>query len=105
KGAMDRATVYNESPAAQALAFRDIGFGWLHVVDLDGAVAGAPRNAEAVGAILATVGDAMRVQVGGGIRDRAAIERWLERGVARVILGTAALRDPDLVRAAARAHP
>jgi phosphoribosylformimino-5-aminoimidazole carboxamide ribotide isomerase len=105
KGAMDQATVYNESPAAQARAFRDIGFPWLHVVDLDGAVAGEARNSEAVGAILGAVGDTMRVQVGGGIRDRAAIDRWLEKGVARVILGTAALRNPGLVREAARACP
>ncbi len=105
KGAMDQATVYNESPGEQASAFMEIGFPWLHVVDLDGAVSGTSRNAEAVEAILKRVGAKMKVQVGGGIRDRAAIERWLEKGVARVILGTAALRNPDLVREAARAHP
>jgi phosphoribosylformimino-5-aminoimidazole carboxamide ribotide isomerase len=105
KGAMDQATVYNEDPAHQARAFMEIGFPWLHVVDLDGAVAGKTKNAEALGAILAAVGSKMRVQIGGGIRDRRAIDDWLEKGVARVILGTAALRDPDLVRSAARENP
>lgn len=105
KGAMDEATVYNENPGEQARAFMEIGFHWLHVVDLDGAVAGKTKNAEALDAILSRVGSTMKVQVGGGIRDRAAIERWLDKGVARVILGTAALRNPELVREAARAHP
>ena len=108
KGAMDEATVYNPDPAAQARDFRAIGFSWLHVVDLDGAFAGAARNGEAVAAILESVGPensgGMKVQLGGGIRDRAAIEDWLEKGVSRVILGTAALRDPVLVREAASAH-
>ena len=103
KGEMDAATVYNDDPADQARRFRRDGFRWLHVVDLDGAFAGASANAPAVEAILAAT-DAP-VQLGGGVRDRAGIERWLAAGVARVILGTAAVRDPDLVREAARAHP
>ncbi len=105
KGEMARATIYNEDPAAQAAAFMQLGFPWLHIVDLDGAFAGGSRNGEAVEAILARVGGRMKVQLGGGIRDRAGIEAWLGRGVARIILGTAALRDPGLVRAAARDHP
>ncbi|BBE73713.1 1-(5-phosphoribosyl)-5-[(5-phosphoribosylamino)methylideneamino]imidazole-4-carboxamide isomerase [Oharaeibacter diazotrophicus] len=104
-GDMDRATVYNADPAAQARAFRDIGFPWLHVVDLNGAFAGASVNGAAVEAILAAVAPGMKVQLGGGIRDMAAIDGWLERGVSRVILGTVALRDPALVRAAAARHP
>jgi phosphoribosylformimino-5-aminoimidazole carboxamide ribotide isomerase len=105
RGAMDQATVYNEDAPAQACAFRDIGFTWLHIVDLDGAVAGAPRNAEAVNAILWAVGGAMRVQLGGGIRDRGAIDGWLDKEVDRIVLGTAAVRDPPLVRGAARDYP
>lgn len=104
-GDMDAATVYNADPAAQARAFRDIGFPWLHVVDLNGAFAGRSVNGAAVEAILAAVAPGMKVQLGGGIRDMAAIEGWLERGVSRVILGTVALRDPELVKAAARAFP
>ena len=103
KGEMDAATVYNDDPADQARRFRADGFAWLHVVDLDGAFAGESANAPAVTAILAATD--VPVQLGGGVRDRAGIERWLEAGVARVILGTAAVRDPDLVREAARAHP
>lgn len=103
RGDMAAATTYNDDPADQAARFRGDGFRWLHVVDLDGAVEGRAANAPAVSAILAAT-DAP-VQLGGGVRDRAAIERWLEAGVARVILGTAAVRDPALVRAAARAHP
>ncbi|SEQ51705.1 1-(5-phosphoribosyl)-5-[(5-phosphoribosylamino)methylideneamino] imidazole-4-carboxamide isomerase [Faunimonas pinastri] len=105
KGEMEQATVYNADPADQARAFRDIGFPWLHVVDLNGAFAGESRNGEAVEAILKAAGTEMKVQLGGGIRDRAGIEGWLAKGVSRVILGTAALRDPDLVREAAAAHP
>ncbi len=105
KGEMDAATVYNENPGEQARAFMEIGFPWLHVVDLDGAVAGKSKNGEALDAILWCVGGGMKVQIGGGIRDRAAIDNWLEKGAARVILGTAALRDPDLVRDAARDCP
>ncbi|MFO1106523.1 MAG: 1-(5-phosphoribosyl)-5-[(5-phosphoribosylamino)methylideneamino]imidazole-4-carboxamide isomerase [Amaricoccus sp.] len=103
RGAMDQATVFGDDPAAQARAFAEAGCRWLHLVDLDGAFAGAPANGAAVAAILEAV--TVPVQLGGGIRDRATIEAWLERGVARVILGTAAVRDPGLVRAAARAHP
>ena len=103
RGDMAKATVFGSDPAAQARAFVDAGCAWLHIVDLDGAFAGRPVNAAAVAAILAAV--PVPVQLGGGIRDRAAIDGWLARGVARVILGTVALRDPDLVRAAARAHP
>jgi phosphoribosylformimino-5-aminoimidazole carboxamide ribotide isomerase len=103
RGAMESATVFGEDPAAQASAFAAAGCRWLHLVDLDGAFAGRPMNAGAVEAILAAV--AIPVQLGGGIRDRATLEAWLEKGIARVILGTAALRDPGLVRAAARAHP
>jgi phosphoribosylformimino-5-aminoimidazole carboxamide ribotide isomerase len=102
-GDMDAATVYNADPAAQAAEFEALGFPWLHVVDLNGAFAGASVNGGAVEAILARV--TMKVQLGGGIRDRAAIEGWLGRGVARVILGTVAVRDPALVRAAARDFP
>jgi len=105
KGEMDDATVYNDDPAAQARAFMEIGFPWLHVVDLDGAFAGESKNGEAVEAILWAVGGDMKVQLGGGIRERESIDSWLEKGVSRVILGTAAVRDPELVREAARAHP
>ena len=104
-GDMDQATVYNPDPAAQARDFAAIGFPWLHVVDLNGAFAGTSVNGAAVEAILAAVSPGMTVQLGGGIRDRAAIDGWLAKGVSRVILGTVALRDPALVRAAAAAHP
>ncbi len=103
RGAMDEATVFNTDPAAQAKAFEDQGFEYLHVVDLNGAFAGKAVNGAAVDAILASV--TMPVQLGGGIRDRAGVETWLEKGIARVILGTIAVRDPDLVREACRAHP
>jgi phosphoribosylformimino-5-aminoimidazole carboxamide ribotide isomerase len=103
RGDLGQATVFNDDPADQARRFAADGFRWLHVVDLDGAVQGASRNAPAVDAILAAT-DAP-VQLGGGVRDRAGVERWLEAGVARVILGTAAVRDPGLVREAAAAHP
>ena len=105
KGEMDQATVYNDSPADQARAFADLGFPWLHVVDLNGAFAGKAVNADAVSAILQAVAGRMRVQLGGGIRTEADIDRWLEAGIARVILGTIAVRDPELVKRAARAHP
>lgn len=104
-GDMDKATVYATDPAAQAEAFADLGFPWLHVVDLNGAFAGRSVNGAAVEAILEAVSPGMRVQLGGGIRDMAAIEGWLDRGVRRVILGTVAVRDPALVRAAARRFP
>lgn len=103
QGAMDDATIYNDDPAAQARTFEAAGARWLHVVDLDGAVSGLPKNASAVGAILKAV--SMPVQLGGGIRDRARIEAWLEAGVRRVVLGTAAIANPELIREAARAHP
>ena len=102
-GDMNEATVFNADPAAQAQAFEAAGFEYLHVVDLNGAFAGRSVNGDAVEAILAAV--RMPVQLGGGIRDRAGVEAWLERGIRRIILGTVAVRDPDLVREACRAHP
>ena len=103
RGEMSAATVFGDDPAAQAKSFAEAGCEWLHLVDLNGAFAGRPVNDEAVRAILAAV--EVPVQLGGGIRDRATIEAWLEAGVARVILGTVAVEQPDLVREAARAHP
>jgi phosphoribosylformimino-5-aminoimidazole carboxamide ribotide isomerase len=103
QGDMARATVFNRDPAAQASAFERQGFEYLHIVDLDGAFAGKPMNAAAVERILGAV--KIPVQLGGGIRDRATIDGWLGKGVARVIIGTAAVRDPALVKAAARAYP
>ncbi len=102
-GDMDRSTVFNDDPAAQARAFVDAGCEWLHLVDLNGAFAGEPVNALPVEAIL----KATRVpaQLGGGIRDMATIERWLDKGLSRVILGTVAVENPALVREAARAFP
>jgi phosphoribosylformimino-5-aminoimidazole carboxamide ribotide isomerase len=105
QGEMDEATVYSDNPARQARKFREMGFSWLHVVDLDGAVAGETRNEAAIEAILWNVANTVKIQLGGGIRERKAIDDWLEEGVTRVILGTVALRDPDLVREAARDHP
>ena len=103
QGDMEKATVFSAEPPAQAEAFARQGFEWLHVVDLDGAFAGKPMNAEAVEEILASV--KIPVQLGGGIRDLETVERWLEKDVARIIIGTAAVRDPALVREAARRHP
>jgi phosphoribosylformimino-5-aminoimidazole carboxamide ribotide isomerase len=103
QGDMARATVFNRDAAAQAQAFERLGFEYLHVVDLDGAFAGKPMNAAAVERILAAV--KIPLQLGGGIRDRAGIEGWLGKGVARVIIGTAAVRDPALVKAAAKDFP
>lgn len=103
QGDMGRATVFNTDPAAQARAFAAAGFEYLHVVDLDGAFKGRPVNTAAVEGILAAT--RLPVQLGGGIRDRSAIAAWLEKGVARVIIGTAAVRDPELVRQAAREWP
>ncbi len=103
RGDMDAATVFGDDPAAQAVSFQEAGCEWLHLVDLNGAFAGRPVNAAAVEAILARV--EVPVQLGGGIRDMATIEAWLDKGLARVILGTVAVEDPDLVRRAARAHP
>ncbi len=103
RGDMDQATVFSHSPAAQAKVFEDAGFTWLHVVDLNGAFAGAPVNSDAVAAILSAT--TMNVQLGGGVRDLARIEDWLARGVARVILGTVAVREPEMVKAACRHFP
>ncbi len=103
RGDMQGATLYGTDPAAQAVAWQNAGCRWVHVVDLNGAFAGRPVNEDAVAAILAAV--SVPVQLGGGLRTRADIERWLAAGVARVILGSAAVKDPDLVRDAARAHP
>jgi phosphoribosylformimino-5-aminoimidazole carboxamide ribotide isomerase len=103
RGDMAQATVFNDDPAAQARAFENHGFDHLHVVDLDGAFAGKPMNALAVEKILGAV--KMSVQLGGGIRDMKTVSGWLEKGVARVIIGTAAVRDPDFVREAARLYP
>ena len=102
-GEMDQATVFNDDPGAQAATFEAQGFSWVHVVDLNGAFAGRPVNGAAVDAILASV--RVPVQLGGGIRDHQTIDLWLEKGVKRVILGTIAVRDPALVRAACRRHP
>ena len=104
RGDMAQATVFNDDPSAQAADFKAAGFRWLHLVDLDGAFAGRPVNADAVERIVAAVGDTP-VQLGGGIRDLATVERWLERGVTRVILGTVAVKNPELVAEACRAFP
>jgi phosphoribosylformimino-5-aminoimidazole carboxamide ribotide isomerase len=103
QGDMARATVFNLDPAAQAASFAAQGFEYLHVVDLDGAFAGKPVNADAVEAMLAKV--TMPVQLGGGIRDLKTVEAWLEKGITRVIIGTAAVRDPELVKSAAKKFP
>ncbi|TMV07897.1 1-(5-phosphoribosyl)-5-[(5-phosphoribosylamino)methylideneamino]imidazole-4-carboxamide isomerase [Ruegeria sediminis] len=103
RGDMDKATVFNDDPAAQARAFVEAGCEWLHLVDLNGAFAGEPVNAAPVEAILKECG--VPAQLGGGIRDMATIENWLEKGLARVILGTVAVENPDLVREAAKAFP
>ncbi len=102
-GEMSEATVFNDDPAAQAKTFEQQGFEYLHIVDLNGAFAGRPVNGAAVEAILAAV--SMPVQLGGGIRDLATIETWLAKGIRRVILGTVAVRDPELVREACRLYP
>lgn len=103
EGRMDAVTIFNRDPGAQARVFEQSGFGWIHVVDLDGAVAGSAMNAGAVARILSEV--KIPVQLGGGVRTLEAIENWLNAGVTRVILGTAAVRDPAFVREAARLHP
>ncbi len=103
RGDMETATVFNDDPGEQARAFAAAGCTWLHVVDLDGAFAGRPVNTEAVAGILAVPN--IRVQLGGGIRALEMVEEWLKRGVHRVILGTAAVNDPDFVRAACRMFP
>ena len=103
RGEMEDATVYSDDPGAQARAWQEAGFSWLHVVDLNGAFAGKPVNASAVSAILANV--TIPVQLGGGIRDLEGIEAWLSAGISRVILGSAAAKNPSLVIAACRAFP
>ena len=103
KGDMDQATVFNDDPADQAKAFEELGFEYLHLVDLNGAFEGKPVNAEVVDGILASID--IPAQLGGGIRDLATIETWLDKGISRVILGTAAVRDPHLVRDACRQFP
>src|SRR5258706_15352792 len=103
QGDMARETVFNLDPAAQARSFAAQGFEYLHVVDLDGAFAGKPMNAQAVESMLASV--TMPVQLGGGIRDLKTVEAWLAKGIARVIIGTAAVRDPALGKDAAKAFP
>lgn len=103
QGDMSRATVFNRDPAAQARAFEAAGFEWLHLVDLDGAFAGKPVNALAVAAIVRAV--KMPVQLGGGIRNLAMVDAWLGQGIKRVIIGTAAVRDPEFVKRAALKHP
>jgi phosphoribosylformimino-5-aminoimidazole carboxamide ribotide isomerase len=102
-GDMDQATVFNDDPAAQALAFEEQGFSWLHLVDLNGAFEGRPVNGAAVEAILEAI--RIPVQLGGGIRTLAQIEHWLARGITRVILGTVALRNPELVKEACKRFP
>jgi phosphoribosylformimino-5-aminoimidazole carboxamide ribotide isomerase len=103
RGLMDQATVFNDDPAAQARAFQQAGFRWLHCVDLNGAFAGKSANAAAIRAIRAAIN--LPIQLGGGVRDMAAVDGWLEAGITRVILGTAALTNPAFVRQAARAYP
>lgn len=105
KGLMEKATIFNDSPADQAHKFLKQGFSWLHIVDLNGAFSGSPINVAAVEEIIKTVNGKMSLQLGGGIRDMATIDKWLDAGVSRVILGTAALKDPDLVKEACRKYP
>jgi phosphoribosylformimino-5-aminoimidazole carboxamide ribotide isomerase len=104
RGEMDQATIYADDPAAQARSFIEAGFTWVHMVDLDGAFAGKPANAAAVRAIIAAVPGA-KLQLGGGIRSMETAEAWLDAGVSRIILGSAAVKDPDFARAACRAFP
>ncbi len=103
RGEMTKATVFNKDPAAQARAFADKGCEWVHVVDLDGATAGRPVNQAAIEAILKSI--TIPIQLGGGLRDLDTIDAWLAAGITRAILGTAALRNPELVREACRRHP
>lgn len=103
QGRMEEATVFNDSPADQARTFEAAGFQWLHVVDLDGAIGGEPKNAGAVAKILAAT--SASVQLGGGVRTIGRVDYWIDAGVTRVVLGTAALHDPDLVKEAAREFP
>ena len=103
KGVMEDATIFNSDPAAQAKSFQTQGFQWLHCVDLNGAFEGRSANASAIRAIRAAID--LPIQLGGGIRDRAGVDAWLEAGITRVILGTAALTNPTFVKEAARAYP
>jgi phosphoribosylformimino-5-aminoimidazole carboxamide ribotide isomerase len=103
RGDMEKATIYADDPAAQARTFAETGCEWLHLVDLNGAIEGRPANADAVEGILAALD--IPVQLGGGIRDLKTVEMWLEKGISRVILGTLALREPEIVRQACRAFP
>lgn len=103
RGEMDQATVFNDNPGAQAKVFEDAGCSWLHVVDLNGAFEGRPVNGEAVANIRKSV--SMNIQLGGGIRDQATIDYWLDAGISRVILGTVAVKDPGLVKTACKKHP
>lgn len=103
QGRMEHADVYNDDPGAQAKIWSDAGFGWLHVVDLDGAIAGEPQNAGAVRKVLDA--SSASVQLGGGVRSLARIAYWLDAGVTRIVLGTIAVQDPELVKTAAREYP
>jgi phosphoribosylformimino-5-aminoimidazole carboxamide ribotide isomerase len=103
RGAMEEATVFNTDPGAQARTFEDAGFEWLHCVDLNGAFEGRSANREAIEAVRGAI--KLPIQLGGGIRDRVGIESWLNAGITRIILGTAALKNPELVKEAARAYP
>jgi len=103
RGRMEDATVYNDDPVAQAQAFEKAGAGWLHLVDLNGAFRGTPVNDGVVSSIIQ--GISLPVQLGGGVRDAKTVDLWLERGIARVVLGTVAARNPDFVRESARRHP
>jgi phosphoribosylformimino-5-aminoimidazole carboxamide ribotide isomerase len=103
RGLMDQATVFNDDPAAQAKSFEQMGYKWLHCIDLNGAFAGRSANGDAVRAIRSAI--KLPIQLGGGIRDMAAVERWIEAGITRVILGTAALTNPAFVKEAARGFP
>ena len=105
RGDLEQTTVYGDRPEQTAQGWADLGFPWLHVVDLNGAVVGRPVNAEAVRKIIHQVGGRMNVQLGGGIRTLAQIENWLDAGIARVILGSVSLSNPELVKSAARAFP
>ena len=103
KGDMNQATIFGDDPSAQAKTFENAGCQWIHVVDLNGAVAGKPVNGKAIDCILKNI--SIPIELGGGIRDRATMDMWLEKGVRRVILGTASLKDPSLVREACQAYP
>ncbi|NMM45104.1 1-(5-phosphoribosyl)-5-[(5-phosphoribosylamino)methylideneamino]imidazole-4-carboxamide isomerase [Rhodospirillaceae bacterium KN72] len=105
RGDMDAATVFNASPADQAASFARAGADWIHVVDLNGAFSGQSENGDAVSAIIAAAGDKVKIQLGGGIRSVDHVAAWLDRGVSRVILGTVAVKQPDIVTAACTAFP